>query len=416
MTATSETNPKRKRGAPVVEASRRSGQLSHAALTSQNSFLPAFRQTSLARVSGWCGVLVGLLLLAAPLSADENIVTVAGNGAAANTGDAGAALKVGVGQPFGVEVGPDGALYICEVQNHRVLRLDRKTSQVTTVAGNGKQGYSGDGGPATAAQLNEPYEVRFDAAGNMFFVEMKNHLIRRVDAKTGVITTVAGTGKQGYGGDNGPATAATFNRPHSIALDDRGGMYIADIGNHRIRRVDLKTGVIKTIAGNGQRKLPVDGATAAGNAMAGPRALTFHQGVLWIALREGHSVWSLDTKTGRLKHVAGTGKKGFSGDGGPALAATFNGPKGIALSPGGNVVVVDTENQTIRKINMQTGRISTIAGRGPRHRGGQGDNGPATKAELDRPHGVCVDPQGTVYIGDTNNHRVRAVKNVDAGE
>jgi len=349
------------------------------------------------------------LSTAQPATAQPVIVTVAGNGSAANNGNAGAALKTGVGQPFGVEVGPGGALYICEVQNHRVLRLDRKTSQLTTVAGSGAKGYAGDGKPALAAKLNEPYEVRFDAAGNMFFVEMMNHVVRRVDAKTGVISTVAGTGVKGFGGDNGPAVSAQLNRPHSIALDGKGGLYIADIGNHRIRRVNLQTGDIKTIAGNGQRKLPVDGGLALGKAMVGPRALTFHQGVLWIALREGHSVWALDTVTGRLKHVAGTGKKGFSGDGGPALQATFNGPKGIALGPQGNVFVVDTENQTIRKINTRSGNISTIAGSGPQHRGGKGDGRSATAAELDRPHGVCVDSRGTVYIGDTNNHRVRAV-------
>jgi len=344
-----------------------------------------------------------------PLMAEPLISTVAGNGNAANNGNSGNALETGAGQPFGVEIGPDGALYICEVQNHRVMRLDRKTQQLTTVAGSGAKGYTGDGGPATAAKLNEPYEVRFDTGGNMYFVEMMNHVVRRVDAKTGVISTIAGTGTQGFGGDGGPATAAKFNRPHSIALDGAGGLYIADIGNHRIRRVDLKTGMVKTIAGNGKRALPENGGIASGKAMAGPRALTYHNGVLWIALREGHSVWSLEVKTGRLKHVAGTGKKGFSGDHGPALQARFNGPKGIALGPAGGVFVVDTENQAIRRIDPRSGRIRTIAGSGPQHRGPAGDGAPATQAELDRPHGVCVDRQGNVYIGDTNNHRVRVV-------
>lgn len=337
------------------------------------------------------------------------IDSVAGSGKAENNGDAGVAVKTNVAQPFGVEVGPDGALYITEVGNHRVRRCDLKTGRLTTVAGCGDKGYSGDGGQATEARLNEPYEVRFDRAGNMFFVEMKNHLIRRVDAKTGIISTVAGTGSSGYSGDGGPATKATFRSPHSIALDGRGGLYVADIGNHRIRRIDLKTGIVDSIAGSQKRELPKDGQKAKGSPILGPRALTIDGRTMWIALREGHSVWRLNLDVGTLHHVAGTGKSGFSGDGGKAKAATFNGPKGIAVGPQGNVFVVDTENQTIRKIHVKTGLITTVAGSGPKQRGGNGDGGPATEAQMDRPHGVCVAGDGTIYIGDTNNHRVRRV-------
>lgn len=359
------------------------------------------------------GTLFSLLLLAVvvpvPLIASE-IQTVAGTGKPQNNGNQGPALKVNVGQPFGVEIGPDGALYVTEVLNHRVMRVDLKTGRLTTVAGNGQQGYSGDGGPATAAKLNEPYEVRFDKQGNMFFVEMKNHLVRRVDAKTGVISTVAGTGKPGDEGDGGPARKARFRVPHSIALDGAGGLYIADIGNHRIRKVDLKTGIVTSIAGTKQRRLPRDGQRAKGNPILGPRALAIHEGVLWIALREGHSVWKMKLADGVLHHVAGSGKRGFYGDQGPAKAARFNGPKGIAVGPRGRIFVVDTENQAIRRIDPSTGLIATIAGTGPASRGGKGDGGPATKAQLDRPHGICVASNGDVYIGDTINHRVRVVR------
>jgi streptogramin lyase len=278
------------------------------------------------------------------------------------------------------------------------------------VAGNGTKGYSGDGGPATQAQLNEPYEVRFDRDGNMFFVEMQNNIIRRVDAKTRIITTVAGTGKLGYSGDGGPATKATFSRPHSIALDGQGGLFVADIGNHRIRRIDLETGTVESIAGNEEKKLPTDGQSARGNSILGPRALYIAGSTMWIALREGRSVWRLDLKEGVLHHVAGTGKKGFSGDGGPAKQATFDGPKGIAVGPNGNVFVVDTENQAIRMINTKSGMISTVAGSGPNHRGFGGDGGEATKAKLARPHGICVGADGAIYIGDTLNHCVRRVQ------
>lgn len=338
------------------------------------------------------------------------IETIAGTGQAENNGDAGPALKTNISQPFGVEIGPDGALYICEVGHHRVRRLDLKSGELTTVAGNGTKGYSGDGGPATRAQLNEPYEVRFDTAGNMLFVEMQNHLVRKVDAKTGTISTVAGTGKAGFGGDDGPAARAQFSSPHSIALDGADNLYIADIANHRIRRVDAKTGLVTTIAGNGEKKPPVDGQTAPGKPMIGPRALFIHEGTLWIALREGHSVWRMTLADGMLAHIAGTGQKGYSGDGGRSKEATFNGPKGIAVGPERFVYVVDTENQAIRRLDPFRHTLYTIAGKGPEHRGGAGDGGPATEAMLDRPHGICVGPDGAVYIGDTNNHRVRRVK------
>ncbi|MDA0836205.1 MAG: hypothetical protein O3B01_23870 [Planctomycetota bacterium] len=333
------------------------------------------------------------------MSNANTITTIAGNGDPSV-----------IGQPFGVEIGPDGALYVCEVENHRITRVDLATGKVKVVVGTGRQGYSGDGGPALEAELNEPYEIRFDSAGNMFFVEMKNHIVRKVDTKSGIISTVAGNGKPGYSGDGGQATKVSFRNPHSIVLDDCERILIADIGNHRIRAVDLKTGIVTTIAGTAEAKLPSDGQKALGNPILGPRALFLAGTTLWIALREGHSVWRMDLKDGILHHVAGTGKSGFTGDGGPARNGTFNGPKGIAVGPGGKVYVVDTENQAIRVIDPAKGTLDTLAGYGPSGRGYGGDNGPAAKAKMDRPHGICFGPDGTVYIGDTNTHRVRAVK------
>jgi sugar lactone lactonase YvrE len=288
--------------------------------------------------------------------------------------------------------------------------LDLKSGQLTTVAGSGQKGYAGDGGLATKAMLNEPYEVRFDKAGNMLFVEMKNYVVRKVDAKSGTMSTVAGTGELGFGGDGGPATKAQLNIPHSIAIDGDDNLYIADIGNHRIRKVDAKTGIINTIAGNGEKQPPTDGQPAAGRPMIGPRALFIAGPTMWIALREGHSVWKMDLPSGVLTRVAGTGKRGYSGDGGPAKDATFDGPKGIAVGPDKGVYVVDTENNAIRRIDSVAGTISTIAGRGPQFKGGAGDGGPATMATMDRPHGIGIGPDGTVFIGDTNNHRVRRIR------
>ena len=336
------------------------------------------------------------------------IETVAGNGLPGDLpAGGGPALQSPIDQPFGVEIGPGGALYITSIGQHRVLRLDPRTRELASVAGNGTKSYSGDDGPANKAQLNEPYEVRFDAHDNMHFVEMQNHLIRRVDAARGTITTIAGTGQPGFSGDDGPARAAQFKQPHSIALDDRGYIYVADIGNHRIRRIDTKTGTITSIAGNGQRELPRDGEMAQGQPILGPRALCITGRTLWIALREGNSIWRMDLDSLIVRHVSGTGKSGYSGDGGPATLATFNGPKGIAATADGLVYVVDSENQVVRRIHTRSNRIETVAGGGPAARGYQGENVPALEAKVDRPHGICIAPGGGFYLGDTNNHRVR---------
>ncbi len=343
--------------------------------------------------------------------ADEPLIdTVAGTGAAENNGDAGPASTINIGEPFGIEIGPDGALYITEVRHHRVRRLDLAMRELTTVAGCGRRGYSGDGGPAVEAELNEPYEVRFDRAGNMFIVEMKNHIVRRVDGRSKTISTVAGTGRQGFGGDGGPAVKAMFSQPHSIAIDRQGAVYIADIGNHRIRRIDPKTGFVESIAGNSKRTPPRDGQQARGNSMLGPRALFIDGDTLWIALREGHSIWRMELTDGVLHHVAGTGQAGYAGDGGPAIEAKFNGPKGIAVASKRHVFVVDSGNNVIRRIDLQSGLISTTAGDKSPGKRRADDRGIVLSRDLNQPHGVCVGPDGAIFIGDTLNHRVLRVK------
>jgi len=357
---------------------------------------------------------LAIALLLSPVSCPlsplfaQTITTIAGTGKPENNGIQADPRATNIGDTFGVELHLNG-VYICEVRNHRVWLRHYKDHELEVVAGNGTKGYSGDGGQATKAQLNEPYEVRIDSAGNILFVEMQNHLVRKVDGKTGRISTIAGTGEKGFGGDGGPATKAQLSTPHSIALDSDNNIYIADIANHRIRKVDAKTGIITTIAGNGEKQQPKDGESASGKPMIGPRALFVVGDTLWIALREGHSVWKMNIKTGMLNHVAGTGKRGYSGDGGPAKEATFDGPKGIAIGPDNSIYIADTENHAIRKIDT-AGIITTIAGRGPQHKGFSGDGGTATDATMDRPHGICVGPRGEVYIGDTLNHRVRVIK------
>lgn len=341
------------------------------------------------------------------LSAAE-VVTIAGNGTHPLSGDGGPATQAGIGGPFGVVIGPDGALYVCETENHAIRRVDLKTHHITTVVGSGKEGYSGNGGPATQATCREPYEVRFDKQGNLFFVEMKNHIVRRVDHQTKMITTIAGTGKPGFSGDNGPATQAQLNVPHSITLDLAGNVYIADIGNHRVRIVNAKTGHIQTLSGNGKKEKTPDGTPFASVALNGPRTLDFDgQHTLYLALREGNAVFRLDLKSETIHHLAGVGKSGYGGEGGPAKQAILAGPKGIALGPNGDIYLADTESHTIRVIRATTGNIETLVGDGKM---GDGPDGDPRRCRLSRPHGVFVDAAGLVYIGDSSNNKVRVFR------
>lgn len=333
------------------------------------------------------------------------VVTIAGTGVSGLVPGEQIAKETPIGEPYGIAKGPDGALYICEIATHVVRRLDEATGKITIVAGNGRQGYSGDGGPATKASLNEPYEVRFDAAGNMFFVEMKNNLVRRVDAKSGIISTVAGNGEKGFSGDGGPATKAKLNRPHSITLDNDGNLYICDIGNHRVRIVNLESGQIDTFGGTGTKQPTPDGASLKGTPLNGPRALDFDgKYSLYLALREGNAVYRIDLQKKTLHHLAGTGKKGFTGNGGPAKQATLSGPKGIAIGPDGDVYLADTESHSIRVIRATDGTLDVLVGDGKR---GDGPDGNPLKCRTARPHGVYVDREGNVYIGDSEAHRVR---------
>ena len=357
-----------------------------------------------------------LLSLAAAIGAAAEtgyvVTTIAGTGQATNNGDQGPALKTNIGQPFGLEVGPDGALYITEVENHRVRRLDLAKGELSTITGNGKKGYeTGAQFKARDTAANEPYEIRFDPAGSLFSVEMQNHVVRRVDRSTNLIATIAGQGKAGFGGDEGRATEASLRQPHSIALAGDKSLFIADIGNHRIRRVDLATMKIDTIAGNGQAQLPKWDEPAAGQPLKGPRALAVDGQTLWIALREGNLLCKLDLATGKIHAVAGSGAKGFSdGETGKPLTATFNGPKGISLDAKGRGYIANTENHANRRYDPETQTVETLAGGGPKSVGFGGDGGPALQAKFDRPHGVAVGLDGAVYVGDSNNHRVRVLK------
>lgn len=348
------------------------------------------------------------LISSSPLAAGEwTIATVAGTGKQGHSGDGGPATKADIDNPFGVVRGPDGSLYYCEYTGHRIRRIT-PDGLIHTVAGTGEAGYTGDGGPATRATFNKPHEIRFDAAGDLFVVDMVNNAVRKINMKTGVITTVAGRGESGYTGDGGPATAATLAQPHSIQFGPDGNLYICDIKNHVIRLLDLRTGLISTFAGTGKPGNTPDGAPIQGTPLKGPRSLDFDkEGNLWLATREGNQVFKFDLKAGTIHHIAGTGQKGFTGHGGPAKQATLSGPKGIAIDAEGNVWLADTESHSVRMIDVKKGTLELIAGTGKK---GDGPDGDPLKCDLARLHGIYVDADGGIYIGDSEAHKVRVLR------
>lgn len=311
-----------------------------------------------------------------------------------------------VNNPYGLVIGPDRGLYFCDLDNQRIRRLDLRTRRTTTLAGDGQKAYRGDGGSAAAASLNMPHEIQFDSAGNLYIAERDNHVVRKIDAKTGVISTFAGTGAPGFSGDGGPAARAQLRQPHSIAVDRKGRLLICDVGNHRIRQVEFSSGTIGTYGGTGERQPTPDGAPVKGTPLNGPRTIAINRnGDLYLALREGNAIYRIAPGTATIHHVAGTGEQGYSGDGGPARAARLAGPKGLAYARG-NLYVADTENHVVRRIELATGIITTVLGTGRR---GDGPEPDPLRCGLSRPHGVFVDAAGALYVGDSEAHRIRIV-------
>jgi streptogramin lyase len=355
---------------------------------------------------------VNALILLALLTAEPpapSIYAVVGTGKRGYSGDGGPAMKAELRDPFDVALDRAGNLFFSDTMNHCVRRVDAQTNVITTVAGNGKKGYSGDGGPATEATMNEPYGIALDADGNLYIVDRLNACVRRVDAKSKAIRTIVGTGQAGFGGDGGPGEKAQLKEPNGIALDGRGKLYIADVRDQRVRVLYLNIGIITTFCGNGDKKEAGDGGPYRQASLFGPRAVAVGpDGSVYICEREGNAVRRVNLVTGIIERVAGTGAADYTGDGGPALKATFRGPKEVKVDPAGNIFVVDTENHAIRRINATTGIIQTVAGSGTA--GSSGGGGPATAAKLNRPHGVCIAPDGGLYIGDTLNYRIRRVK------
>ncbi len=340
-------------------------------------------------------------------SADSPIIyTFAGTGEAGYSGDGSPASDAMMREPFMCAFDSVGNLFVCEATNHIVRRVDAETGIISAVAGTGEPGYSGDGGPATQATLYEPYSLAIDSDGSIYVVDRLNAVVRRID-RDGIISTVAGTGEPGYSGDGGPGHQAQLREPNDCFLDGRGGLLIADIQDQRVRHLDIASGVITTFAGNGEKARGGDGLPANRASIMGARAVcTDGAGNTYIAEREGNGVRVVGAD-GIMGTLAGAdAERGYSGDGGSALDATWGSPKGIRCDAEGNIIVVDTENHAIRRIDAASHVVTTIAGG---QLGGHGDNGPATAAGLDRPHGCEIASDGLIYIADSNNHRVRVV-------
>jgi sugar lactone lactonase YvrE len=304
----------------------------------------------------------------------------------------------------------DGAngLFIADNVSHRVFRLDLATGASTLVAGTGQRGYRGDGGLAVDAQLSFPTYVALDADGNVFIADTANNRVRRVDARTGIITTVAGNGTSGFAGDNGPATSADLNGPNGLALDSDGNLYIADTGNQRVRAVDLQTGVIRTIAGNGYAGWLGDTGRAVRANLSRPTGLAADgSGNLFISDTNSNRVRRVELRTGIITRYAGSWSNQALGDNGPAHRARLNDPAGIAVDRTGNLYIADNFQHRVRRVDAHTGIITTVAGRG--YPGSDGDRGPAVEAALGRPAGVAVDGEGNVYVVDTAGSRLRRI-------
>jgi DNA-binding beta-propeller fold protein YncE len=245
------------------------------------------------------------------LAQQKRVRTVVGTGTAGSQQDAVDAAQAPVNNPYGLVIGPDGALYFCEVDTGRTRRLDLKTRRLTTIAGNGQKGYAGDGGAAVAASFTAPHEVRFDGQRNLFIVERDAHVVRRIDARTNTVSTFAGTGTAGFSGDGGPAAGAQLRMPHSIAFDAAGHLLICDIANSRIRSVDVKTGIISTFAGTGERQATPDEGSLDSAPLNGPRSIaTDPAGNVYLVLREGNALFRIDGRSRGVKGVGGTGEKG----------------------------------------------------------------------------------------------------------
>jgi uncharacterized protein (TIGR03437 family) len=358
-----------------------------------------------------------LLFCSIPLFAQTSgsIQTIAGNGSASFSGDGGPATLAGINVAVDVSADRSGNLFIADQFNHRIRRV-AKDGTISTVAGTGVAGYSGDNGRAVNAQINTPIGICVDSAGNLYIADLGNQRIRKVDA-AGIITTLAGNGSKSYGGDGGPAINASFNNPVRVIVDPLGNVLVADQTNQRIRRI-TPGGTISTFAGNGVGNPSTglgaysgDGGPAVSASLNNPTALTVDaSGIVYFSDQYNQRIRKIAVD-GTITTIAGNGVPGFFGDGGPAISASLNFPGGIVVDSAGNLYFNDDINYRTRRISSD-GTINTIAGSGVQ--GFFGDGGAATAAALNSNFGITIDPAGNVYIADAGNNRIREVYGVAA--
>jgi hypothetical protein len=374
---------------------------------------PGFRQGGVVLLASNGSILGSQLLSATGVGPTAVFVpamisTVAGNGQWIFHGDGGLATQSTLFLPMGVVTDAAGDLYISDSNNQRIRLVNADTGIISTVAGNGIAGFGGDGGPATAAQLNSPADVKLDGAGNFYIVDNGNHAIRMVNAVTGLIWTIAGIGgTSGYSGDGGPATLAHLAYPSSVAFDGDHSLYISDTGNNVIRKVDLSTGIISTVAGTGVAGFSGDGGPATSAELNYPWGIALGgDGSLDIADLSNNRIRKVSS-TGAISTVVGTGVRGYAGDSGPATGAELNVPAAVVMDVAGNLYVADSGNQLVRKVSATSGIIESIAGINVS--GMAVDGIAANTSALDGPYALFIDGPGNLYIADMFHQLIRIV-------
>jgi large repetitive protein len=372
-------------------------------------------RSGVVRVESSGGSFMGATLLAGigvgslPVLAPGRIDTVAGDADWIYQGDGALAIDSPIFLPTGVVADTAGNFYLSDSGNNRIRRVDGKTGIISTVAGTGSPGYQGDHGPATQALISAPAGLVLDGAGDLYFADTGNHVIRRIDGFTGVITTVAGTpGVPGNSGDGSAASGAKLTLPEGLAFDEAGDLLIADTGNNVIREVDAVSGFISTIAGTGTAGFNGDGRTAVSAQLNSPWSVSVAQGgTIYIADLSNNRVRSIDHSSGMISTAAGTGARDFSGDGENATMAALAEPAAIAIDPAGDIYIADSDNNRVREISASTGLIQTISGTTSEQFAG--DAGPANLASLYGPYALFFDQSGNLLVADMFHNRIRRI-------
>lgn len=342
-----------------------------------------------------------LVLLSASTAWADTITLVAGGGNGPDGAEANTAKLL---QPFGVDFDARGTTYIVEMAKGERLRAVTGGKLVTLAGTEGKKGDQGDGGPAAQATFNGMHSLAVGPGGTVYLADTWNNRVRVFDPEAGTVKAFAGTGTKGFSGDGGPAKDAKFGGVFCVAFDPaQKNLYVTDLDNRRIRKIDMKTQTVTTAAGNGEKGVPKDGENARTQPLVDPRAHAVDKdGNLWVLERGGHALRVVDPK-GTIRTVAGTGKAGRGT--GKALEAAMNGPKHLCVDKDGTVLIADTENHRVVRFDPKAGTLTAVAGTGKK--GNSLGGGDPLKAEFNQPHGVTVHPKtGDIYISDANNGRV----------